>query len=41
MAAIIPTGDVIAEVNSLGEDPDRPVNPVAVAKDRLGDPPAA
>lgn len=41
MAPVIPTGDIIAEIDGLGKDPDRPVDPVAVAKDRLGDPPPA
>jgi hypothetical protein len=39
MAPIIVARDIIAKVNDLSKDPDRPVDPVAVAKDRLGDPP--
>jgi hypothetical protein len=41
MAAIVVPRDVITKVNSLGKDPDRPVDPVAVIEDRLGDPPLA
>lgn len=39
MALVVPTRAVITKVDGLGQDPDRPVDPVAVAQDRLGDPP--
>lgn len=38
-APVVPARDIIAKVNGLGKEPDRPVYPVAVAQDRLGDPP--
>ena len=40
-AAAIPARDIITKVNGLSQQPDRLVNPVAVAEDRLGDPPAS
>jgi hypothetical protein len=39
MTPVIPASDIITKINSLGKEPDRPVDPVAVAEDRLGDPP--
>lgn len=39
MVSIVPARDIVTKINGLGKDPDRPADPVALAKDRLGDPP--
>lgn len=41
MAAVIPPGHIVAEINGLGKQPDRPIDPVADAEIRLGGPPLA
>lgn len=40
-APVIPARDVITKVDCLSQQPDCLVDPVAVAEDRLGDPPAS
>lgn len=41
MGPVIPARDIITKVNGLSQQPDRPVDPVAVAEDGLGNPPAS
>lgn len=41
MGPVILSRDIITKVNGFGQQPDRPVDPVAVAEDQLGYPPAS